>query len=80
MLYSNSELNILEKSIEISKIIFDLYDKLKVWDAAQKYEVDLNNDKLTDYIHLLQGALDQNPIKMNTLEAIDILKQIFNKT
>ena len=80
MLYVNSDLSNSEKSIKIVKLIFDLYDKLKVWDYVKNYKVDFSNKELIDYINLLQGALDQNPIKMNTLEAIDILKQIFNKT
>lgn len=80
MLYVNSDLSNSEKSIKIVKLIFDLYDKLIVWDYVKNYKVDFSNKELIDYINLLQGALDQNPIKMNTLEAIDILKQIFNKT
>ena len=76
---SSTHLSSIEKSQNLVKLIFDLYERLKVWDIKSNYQVDMNNPTLIEYINLLQGAFDQNPVKMLTQDGIDILKKVFNE-
>ena len=57
----------------------ELYDKLKVWEVKNKYNIDLSSTKLIDYISQLQGAFNQNPINILTTDGLVFLEKIFNK-
>jgi alcohol dehydrogenase class IV len=69
-----------EKSERIVSLMFELYDRLKVWSFVEKYNVDITSQKLNDYIDLLQGGFDQNPVKIPTAEGKVFLKKIFAST
>ena len=69
----------VEKSKKLVNLVFELYERLNVWEFISKHKVDITNTALVDYINLLQGAFDQNPVKISTQEGIDILKEIFNE-
>ena len=61
------------------KKLFDLYDKLNVWSYKSKYYVDIKNDnELKNYLSLLQGAFDQNPVPFSIMDAEKIINKIFN--
>ena len=66
-----------EKSDRLVALMFELYDRLKVWDLTKKYPVDLNSTKLKEYIAQLQGAFDQNPVKILVSEGHVFLEKIF---
>lgn len=66
-----------ELSQSLCKYIFHLYDRLDVWSFAKKYKVDVKDETLTEYINLLQGAFDQNPLSFTPADGIEILKKIF---
>jgi alcohol dehydrogenase class IV len=66
-----------EKSDRLVSLIFELYDRLKVWELTKKYHVDINSTQLKEYIALLQGAFDQNPVKILTSEGYVFLEKIF---
>lgn len=66
-----------EKAEKISSLMFELYDRLKVWDLVQKYPIDLSGTQLNEYIALLQGAFDQNPVKITTNDGKVFLEKIF---
>lgn len=72
---NNNEQN---KSLRLSKMIFDLYEKLNVWELAKKYKVEVNSEKLIENVNQLQLAFDQNPIEIKTSEGLNILKKIFS--
>lgn len=66
-----------EKSNQIVTLIFELYDRLKVWELKRKYPVDINSTQLKEYIAQLQGGFDQNPVKILTSEGLVFLEKIF---
>ena len=68
-----------EKSERLVCLIFELYDKLKVWEMLNIYQIDLSSPKLIDYISQLQGAFNQNPISISTNDGLAFLDKIFNK-
>jgi alcohol dehydrogenase len=70
-----------EKSLSESLVaeIFDLYERLEVWSFTKKFNVDIkSNSELNDYVNLLQGAFDQNPISFTPDDGKKILDKIFN--
>lgn len=76
---NSTDLGSAEKSKRLVMLIFELYDRLNVWEFKSKYKVDLTDKTLIEYINVLQGAFDQNPVKMLTQDGINILNEIFNK-
>ena len=67
-----------EKSEKIVSLMFDLYNRLKVWDVVKQYNIDLNSKELNEYIDLLQGGFDQNPIKIHVSDGKEFINKIFN--
>ncbi len=70
-----------EKSLSESLVaeIFDLYERLEVWSFTKKFNVDIkSNSELNEYVNLLQGAFDQNPISFTPDDGKKILDKIFN--
>ena len=68
-----------EKAEVVGSKIFELYEKLNVWGLVSKYQIDISNKQLNDYIDALQGAFDQNPIKITTDAGKAFLKKIYEK-
>lgn len=66
-----------EKADRIASLMFDLYERLRVWDFTKKYPVDLSSVQLKRYIDQLQGGFDQNPVKILTSEGLVFLEKIF---
>jgi alcohol dehydrogenase class IV len=66
-----------EKCEKLVAYLFDLYDKLDVWALAKKYDIKTNNSALSEYIDLLQGAFDQNPVNFTPSDGKTILNKIF---
>jgi len=65
------------KSQKLVESFFELYNRLKVWELAIKYDVKSTNPLLKDYIGLLQGAFDQNPVPFTPEDGIKIIDNIF---
>jgi alcohol dehydrogenase class IV len=66
-----------EKCEKLVAYLFDLYDRLDVWALAKKYDIKTNNSALSEYIDLLQGAFDQNPVNFTPSDGKTILNKIF---
>tara|TARA_B110000046_G_scaffold161343_2_gene175013 strand:- start:259 stop:1422 length:1164 start_codon:yes stop_codon:yes gene_type:complete len=66
------------RSESLVAYIFDLYDRLKVWSYVEKYNVSLEDPLLSEYIEMLQGAFDQNPIPFSVTDGKEIVQKIFN--
>jgi alcohol dehydrogenase class IV len=66
-----------EKAECIVSLMFELYDRLNVWELTKKYPVDLSSIQLKEYIAQLQGGFDQNPVKILTSEGFVFLEKIF---
>ena len=69
-----------EKSEKIVDLMFDLYERLEVWDVVKQYEIDLSSKELNEYIDLLQGGFDQNPIKIHTNDGKEFINKIFGNS
>jgi alcohol dehydrogenase class IV len=67
----------VNKSNRLTKMIFDLYDRLNVWSLAKKYNVDVRSERFQENVNQLQLAFDQNPIDIKTSEGIKFLEKIF---
>jgi alcohol dehydrogenase class IV len=65
------------KSHRLTKMIFDLYDRLNVWSLAKKYNVDVRSERFQENVNQLQLAFDQNPIDIKTSEGIKFIEKIF---
>lgn len=69
--------NDAQKSELLVAKIFDLYERLQVWELTKKYKVDPDEQSLSEYINLLQGAFDQNPLTFTPTDGKNILRKIF---
>lgn len=73
-------LSIKEKSQLLVDAFFKLWEKLDVWRSVIKYQVNVEEDKaLQEYLRLLQGAFDQNPLPFQYEDAVGIINSIFYK-
>jgi alcohol dehydrogenase class IV len=68
------------KSSLLADHIYTLYERLDVWNYLRNYKVDVrSNSELQQYLSVLQGAFDQNPIPFTYKDSCDILDDIFGK-
>lgn len=71
------EIDDLAKSQKLVKLFFELYQRLNVWEFAKKYDVKSTNPQLKEYVELLQGAFDQNPVQFKPEDGLQIINNIF---
>ncbi|MEP7263427.1 MAG: iron-containing alcohol dehydrogenase [Bacteroidota bacterium] len=71
----NAELK--NKASNLAEYFFQLYERLNVWEEVKK--IDVNNTDFKEYVSILQGAFDQNPVSFTVEDAFTLLNNLNNK-
>jgi alcohol dehydrogenase class IV len=69
---NNTELK--NESADLSEYLFRLYERLDVWSQVKPIAND--NSDFREYISLLQGAFDQNPVSFTVPDAFGIIDEL----
>lgn len=67
-----------EKSKALVKEIFDLYERLGVWNKVSQFNVQSDKKEFLEYVNLLQPAFNQNPLPFTIEDGLNIVGKIFN--
>jgi alcohol dehydrogenase class IV len=66
--------SVKNNATDLSDYFFKLYERLKVWEQVKK--IDVENKDFKEYVSLLQGAFDQNPVPFVVEDAFSILNKL----